>query len=139
MKPCDLEIHTILPFKEIEYGTSMPVLPILIHREGMRRSINTNALIDTGYEKGLLLSGEVRDILFVVGDPYREESLGAGNIEIPCEIFLLDVKILDNWYKLEGYAPMDEGFETIIGREVLDIMNVCIRGSMKEIAISLSQ
>lgn len=137
MKQCNLKILAKYPFKETEAQTTTPVIPILIHREGMRRSIDTYALLDTGYDKGLLLSREIRDLLYIMGDPDREDSLGAGNIEIPTEVFVINVKILDNWYRLEGFAPKEEGFETILGRELLDLWNVCIRGPGGEVALAV--
>lgn len=128
MERCDLKIVDEYVFKEIESGIMIPAISLKIHREGMNRSIVTDAIIDTGYEKGLLLSKDIRDLLFVIGDPERQDSLGSGNIEIPCEVFLVRVKIFDRWLLTEGLAPKDEGFETIIGTELLKLVNVCIRG-----------
>jgi len=102
----------------------------------MKRSIVTEAIIDTGYERGLLLSKEVSDLLFVIGDPERQDSLGSGYIEIPCDIFLVRVKIFNRWIPVEGFAPKDEGFETIIGTELLNLVNICIRGPEKKTYIA---
>lgn len=131
MMQCDLEITREYLFKEIEDGILVPTLSLQIHREGMKRSIITDAIIDTGYEKGLLLSKEVRDLLFLIGDPEREDLLGSGYIEIPCEVFFIQVKVFDRWLGTEGFAPKDEGFETIIGSELLNLVNICIRGPAK--------
>jgi hypothetical protein len=136
MVRCDLRIINEYVFKEIESGITIPVMSLKIHREGMNRSIVTDAIIDTGYEKGLLLSRDIRDLLFVIGDPDRQDSLGSGNIEIPCDVFLVRVKIFDRWLLTEGFAPKDEGFETIIGTELLKIANVCIRGPEKKTYIA---
>lgn len=125
---CDLKIINEYNFKEIESGILLPIINLKIHREGMNRSIVTDAIIDTGYERGLLLSKDIRDLLFVLGDPDRQDSLGSGNIEIPCEVFLIRIKIFGRWLLTEGFAPIDEGFETIIGTELLKLVNVCIRG-----------
>lgn len=133
---CDLEITKKYSFKEIEDGILVPVITLQIYRNGMKRSIITDAIIDTGYEKGLLLSKEVRDLLFVVGDPEREDSLGSGYIEIPCDVFLIRVKAFDRWLVTEGFAPKDEGFETIIGTELLSLVNICIRGPEKKTYIA---
>ncbi len=126
--PCDLKIIKEYLFKEIETGILLPTISLQIHREGMKRSIVTDAIIDTGYEKGLLLSKEVSDLLFLIGDPEREDSLGSGYIEIPCDVFFLRVKVFDRWLLTEGFAPKDEGFETIIGTELLKLVNICLRG-----------
>lgn len=136
MVRCDLNITNEYVFKEIESGIMIPTISLQIHREGMNRSIVTDAIIDTGYERGLLLSKDVRDLLFVIGDPERQDSLGSGNIEIPCDVFLVRVKIFDRWILTEGFAPKDEGFETIIGTELLKLVNVCIRGSENKIYIA---
>jgi hypothetical protein len=126
---CNLKITNEHPFREIESGILIPTISLKIHREGMKRSIVSEAIIDTGYEKGLLLSKEVRDLLFVIGDPERQDSLGSGPIEIPCEVFFVQVKIFNRWIPVEGFAPIDEGFETIVGSELLKLVNICIRGS----------
>ena len=136
MVRCDLEVMAKFPYGETEQGQLAPVLPVLIHREGMERSISTEVLVDSGYDGGLVLSPEIRDILFAFGDSDREDSLGAGDIEIPCDAFLLEVKILDEWYNLEGFAPKEEGYETILGREVLNNFVACLRGPQKETIIS---
>ncbi|MHA1168433.1 MAG: hypothetical protein ACTSP4_15920 [Candidatus Hodarchaeales archaeon] len=133
---CDLVINARYSFKETEFGELVPVIPVRIHRKGMRRSIDTDAMMDTGFDCGLLLSKDIRDLLYVIGDPEKEESLGAGGIEIACEIFLLSVKIFNRWFRLEGYAPLEEGFETIIGREITDLVNICIRGPEKSLIIA---
>ncbi len=136
MVRCDLNITNESVFKEIESGIMIPTISLQIHREGMNRSIVTDAIIDTGYERGLLLSKDVRDLLFVLGDPDGQDSLGSGNIEIPCDVFLVRVKIFDRWILTEGFAPKDEGFETIIGTELLKLVNVCIRGPENKIYIA---
>ena len=136
MVRCDLNVTNEYVFKEIESGIMIPTISLQIHREGMNRSIVTDAIIDTGYERGLLLSKDVRDLLFVIGDPERQDSLGSGNIEIPCDVFLVRVKIFDRWILTEGFAPKDEGFETIIGTELLKLVNVCIRGPENKIYIA---
>ena len=128
---CDLKIINEYNFKEIESGIMIPTINLKIHREGMNRSIVTDAIIDTGYKRGLLLSKDIRDLLFVIGDPDRQDSLGSGNIEIPCEVFLVRIKIFNRWLLIEGFAPIDKGFETIIGTELLKLVNVCIRGPKK--------
>ncbi|MFW9906797.1 MAG: hypothetical protein ACFFFH_21005 [Candidatus Thorarchaeota archaeon] len=136
MVKCDLKIVNEYVFKELESGIMIPSISLKIHRKGMHRSIVTDAIIDTGYEKGLLLSKDIRDLLFVIGDPERQDSLSSGNIEIPCEIFIVHVKIFDQWLLTEGFAPKDEGFETIIGTELLKLANVCIRGPEKKTYIA---
>jgi hypothetical protein len=128
---CNLKITNEYVFKELEDGILVPTISLQIHRDGMKRSIVTDAIIDTGYEKGLLLSKEVRDLLFIIGDPEREDSLGSGYIEIPCDVFLIRAKVFDRWLETEGFAPKDEGFETIIGTELLNLVNICIRGPEK--------
>lgn len=128
---CDLKITKQYLFKELEDDILVPTISLQIHRDGMKRSIVTDAIIDTGYEKGLLLSKEVRDLLFIIGDPEREDSLGSGYIEIPCDVFLIRAKFFDQWFVTEGFAPKDEGFETIIGTELLNLVNICIRGPEK--------
>ena len=133
---CNLKIINEYPFREIESEILIPAISLKIHREGMKRSIITDAIIDTGYEKGLLLSKEVRDLLFVIGDPERLDTLGSGNIEIPCDVFLVRVKIFNRWLLLEGFAPKDEGFETIIGTELLKLVNICIRGPERKTYIT---
>jgi hypothetical protein len=111
MVRCDLKLTNEYDFKEIESGILIPTVPLKIHRQGMNRSIVTEAIIDTGYERGLLLSTDIRDLLFVIGDPDRQDSLSSGNIEIPCDVFLVRIKIFD-----------------IIGTELLKLVNICIRG-----------
>ena len=79
------------------------------------------------------------DILYAFGDSDREDSLGTGDIEIPCDVFLLEVKILDEWYNLEGFAPKEESYETIFGKEVLNNFVACLREPQKETMISAAK
>ncbi len=48
---CDLKITKEYLFKEIETGIVVPTISLQIHREGMKRSIVTDAIIDTGMKK----------------------------------------------------------------------------------------
>jgi len=56
-------------YVQVEDGTESPMLPLLIFRKGMKNSARTPAMIDTGLDEALLLSKEMRDILFVESDP----------------------------------------------------------------------
>jgi len=132
MKRCDLSIMNKFDYVQVEGATEAPALPLLIFRRGMRKSARTLAIVDTGLDEGLLISKEVRDIIFVEGGPPdTHESLWAGVVEIPCELYLVSVRILDKWVRTEAYAPIYNGYETLIGRKLLNTVNLCLRGTTK--------
>lgn len=132
MKSCDLTLVSEFDYVGIEGGLGAPALPILIFRKGMKSSAKTLALVDTGLDEGLLVSRDVRDIVFAEsGPPDTHESLWAGVVEVPCEVYLVSVKVLDKWVGVKSYAPIYDGYETLIGRLLLNTLNLCLRGSMK--------
>jgi hypothetical protein len=137
MKRCDLSLVEEFDYANVEGVLEAPVLPILLFRKGMKSSIKTLAMIDTGLDEGLLISKDVRDVIFVEGgSPDTHESLWAGVVEIPCEVYLVSVKIVDKWIGVKAYAPIFDGYETLIGRSLLNVMNLCLRGSTKKVCIA---
>jgi|GEM_PF-1808954 len=137
MSRCDLSIMQESDYAQVEGATEAPALSLLIFRKGMRESARTLALIDTGLDEGLLLSKEVRDIIFAEGGPPdTHESLWAGVVEIPCEVYLVSVRILDKWVRTKAYAPIYNGYETLIGRTLLNTTNLCLRGPTKMLYIA---
>jgi len=132
MRRCDLLIVDEFEYVQVEGGTEAPALPVLIFRRGMARSAKTLALVDTGLDEGLLLSKEVRDIIFAEsGPPDTHESLWAGVVEIPCEVYFVSVRLLKNWMRAKAYAPIYNGYESLIGRAMLNTTNICLRGQTK--------
>jgi len=111
MERCNLALAGQDGFEEIDAAPHVPALPILIFRDGLRRSIRTLAIIDTGFDMGLLLSREARDMLMIAGGPDRHESLRAGAVEIPCEVFKLRVKIPDGT-RPKATAPYSQATRT---------------------------
>jgi len=73
------------------------------------------------------------------GRPDKHESLRAGAVEIPCEVFKLMVKVLDRWYSTEGYSPIFPGYENLIGRQITNQLNLCMRGPEKQIYAASEQ
>lgn len=137
MKRCHLSIVNKFDYVQVEGALVSPALPLLIFRKGMKSSAKTLALVDTGLDEGLLVSKEVRDIIFVEGGPPdTHESLWAGAVEIPCEVYNVSVKILERWLKVKAYAPIYNGYETLIGRLLLNTINLCLRGPTKTACIA---
>ena len=56
MKRCDMALVGQHGFEEIDGAPHVPALPILIFRAGLKRSVRTLAILDTGFDMGLLLS-----------------------------------------------------------------------------------
>jgi len=127
-------------YVQVEGATEAPALPLLIFRRGMRKSARTLAIVDTGLDEGLLISKEVRDIIFAEGGPPdTHESLWAGVVEIPCEVYLVSVRILDKWVRTKAYAPIYNGYETLIGRTLLNTTYLCLRGPTKTTYIAIAE
>ncbi len=140
MRRCDLSVMHESDYAQVEGATEAPVLPLLIFRKGMRTSAGTLALIDTGLDEGLLISKEVRDIIFAEGGPPdTHESLWAGIVEIPCDVYLVSVRILDKWVRTRAYAPIYNGYETLIGRTLLNTTYLCLRGPTKTTYIAIAE
>jgi len=140
MKHCDLSTLDEFDYAQVEGATEAPALPLLIFRKGMRKSARTLALIDTGLDEGLLISKDVRDIIFAEGgSPDTHESLWAGIVEIPCEVYLVSVRILDKWVRTKAYAPIYNGYETLIGRTLLNTTYLCLRGPTKTTYIAIAE
>lgn len=124
-------------YAQVEGALEAPVLPILIFRKGMKSSVKTLAMVDTGLDEGLLLSRDVRDVIFVEGGPPEtHEPLWAGVVEIPCEVYLVSAKLVDKWVSVKAYAPIFGGYETLIGRLLLNAVNLCLRGSARKVCVA---
>lgn len=137
MKRCDLNLWREFDYASVEGVLEAPVLPVLIFRKGMKRSVKTLAIVDTGLDEGLLISKDVRDVIFAEGGPSdTHESLWAGVVEIPCEVYLVSAKVVDKWMRVRAYAPIFNGYETLIGRQLLNSMNLCLRGLTKKACIA---
>lgn len=138
MKTCQLAIRHEYDYGQIENAIESPILQALIFRKGMRDSIKTLAIVDTGFDEGLLISREIRDMIFAEsGPPDTHESLSAGPIEIPCEVYNISLRISDKWFIVRAYAPIYDGFETLIGRLVLNRLNLCLRGPAAKVYIAV--
>lgn len=138
MKRCDLSVVNKFDYAQVEGGLEAPALPIVVFRKGMKRSAKTLAIIDTGLDEGLLVSRDLRDVIFVEGGPPdTHESLWGGVIEIPCEVYLVSVKVVDKWVDVKAYAPIYDGYETLIGRLLLNAVNICLRGPTRTVCIAI--
>lgn len=138
MKACHLMIKDEHPYEQIDDASKCPVLTTLIFRKGMERSVKTLAIVDTGFDGGLLVSRDVRDVIFAEsGPPDTHESLSAGLVEIPCEAYTVSLRVLDRWFSVKAYAPIYNGFETLVGRLVLNRLNLCLRGPLAKACIAV--
>ena len=138
MRTCRLRIRDEYDYGQLENSEKSPVLQVLIFRKGMKGSVKTLAIVDTGFDDALLVSKDVRDIIFTEsGPPNTHESLSAGFVEIPCEVYSVSLGVLDKWFSVRAYAPIYDGFETLIGRAVLNRLNLCLRGFAAKTCIAV--
>lgn len=138
MRNCQLRIRDEYDYGQLENSGKSPVLQVLIFRKGMRGSAKTLAIVDTGFDAGLLISRDVRDMIFTEsGPPNTHESLSAGFVEIPCEVYSISLGVLDRWFSVRAYAPVYDGFETLVGRAVLNRLNLCLRGPAAKTCIAV--
>jgi predicted aspartyl protease len=107
---------------------AVPRIPVLIHHESLPESISTRATMDTGFDGSLLLSKRLRDAIFKFASPQTHESLDAGGIEIPCEVYGLKVKIAGRWMDITAHAPILGDYENLIGRGLTNRFDICLRG-----------
>jgi len=136
MVACDLSVVGVFEFAKTEDGRDVPALPVSIFRRSLGRSVRTLAIVDTGFDLGLLVSREVRDRLLLGGPPEAHTSLRSGALDVPCEVFRVSVKVIDRWFDVEGFSPIFPGYETLLGMGVLQDLNLCLRGTSRRVCLA---
>jgi len=113
MKVCHLVIKDGYPYEQVEDASKCQVLMTLIYCRCVEGSVKTLATVDTGFDGGLLMSRDVRDVIFAEsGPPNTDESLSAGLAETPCEAFL------DAGISMEGSRIEECGFRHPLSRPI---------------------
>ncbi|MHA1578897.1 MAG: hypothetical protein ACTSUQ_04595 [Candidatus Freyarchaeota archaeon] len=137
MKKCELTESESLEYATLQDAPEIPMLDVTITRPDMKESIRTKAVIDTGFDEAMLLSREVRDELVRRGiTPDDYDSLDAGAYELPCEVYSLQVKVSDEWFRIRSYHPVVGEYETLVGRTLINKLIICLRGTEKRVVIA---
>lgn len=86
-------------------------------------------LVDTGFSEGLIVSHTFGGYLKKKIEAPDEEAtiFAAGGFGIPCEVYRLDVSVLDRWFKVKAYLPKVADLGNILGRRLLSKLNICFR------------
>lgn len=137
MKKCGLTETESIEYVASDGAPETPVLEVTLTRPDMEKSIQTKALTDTGFDEAIQISREVRDELVRSGiKPDEHDSLDAGAYKIPCEVYLLQVKVANRWFRVRGYHANLGEYETLIGRRITNQLTVCLRGTEKKTVIA---
>jgi predicted aspartyl protease len=137
LKKCGLTETEKVEYVATDGTPEIPVLEVTLTRPDMEESVQTKAIIDTGFDEAMLISREVRDELVRSGiKPDDHDSLDAGAYEIPCEVYLLQVKVANRWFRIRGYHAVVGEYETLIGRMITNQLTVCLRGTEKKTVIA---
>lgn len=137
MKKCALTETESVEYATLDGAPETPIIEVVVTRPDMKESIQTKAIIDTGFDEAMLISREIRDEMVRKGvKPDDHDSLDAGAYEIPCEIYLLQVKVANRWFRIRGYHPVIGEYETLVGRTLVNQLIVCLRGIEKKTIIA---
>ncbi len=124
---CDLNLTEEFEFVSDAYP-AVPRMRVILYHENFSESISTLATIDTGFDESLLLSRKLRDAIFKFVSPHDHDSLDAGGMEIPCELYRLKARIADKWFDVDAHAPIIGDYENLVGRNLTNRFNICLRG-----------
>lgn len=125
---CELKLTEKHEYLETD-TMPLPSLPIKIFRGEMRNPIKVRALLDTGFDDALILSRTVGDFIQkTVREPDGYEELYSAGLGIPCDLYQLAVFVGGKWFKINAYLPRAGDLGTIIGRQLLNKLNICLRG-----------
>jgi len=124
---CDLNVTEESEFIPGEIWPAVPRINVLLYHENLNKSISTRVTIDTGFDESLLLSRKLRDAIFKFVAPRGHDSLDAGGMEIPCELYALKVRIANKWFDIVAHAPIIGDYENLIGRRLTNRFNICLK------------
>lgn len=129
---CALRLGRAHPFVLIDAAVPGPVLPILLWREGMRRWLRVDAIVDTGSPFPLVLSGTVGARLLRFGPPGPASAFRWG-VKVPAITVPVSVRApaeLQGHRRIDALLPNRSAAlgGTILGRPLLADLNLCFRG-----------
>lgn len=133
---CDQRLIYKSKYRFIDNAPPMPCLDITVHNPQSKISVADTAEIDTGLDYSLLLTDELADLLKLSFKGSEKIVLPDSSI-INCGIAEVSIKIEDEW--LDAKAYYSEKLLTlnpILGRGVLNKLNICLRGEKQELFIT---
>ncbi|MHA1722846.1 MAG: hypothetical protein ACTSXW_07205 [Candidatus Baldrarchaeia archaeon] len=134
---CKLELFEEHKYLE-EFGVEpYPVVQVKIYRSELKYAINTQALVDTGFDEALILSRPLGDFITnYVEKPDGFEELDAAGLGIPCDTYILDIFIANRWFRVKAHLPQIGNLGTIIGRKILNKLYLCLRGKENKLYLA---
>lgn len=113
-----------------------PVIGIRIYRRELERVVATDALVDTGFDGALVLSRPLGEYISRRVEPDGLEELDAAGIGIPCDVYVVEVGIGGRWFRVRGHLPRAGDFGTLVGRVLLNRLNICLRGPGRKLYLA---
>ncbi len=134
---CELQILEKFNYY-IEKGFEpYPVLPIKIFRRELVKVVDTAALVDTGFDGALIASRALGDYIYSkVERMDGAEEIDAAGIGIPCDFCIVDLQVGGKWFRVKMHVPRAGDLGTILGRVVLNRLNICLRGLKSELCLA---
>ena len=116
-----------------------PVIKIEIYRRGLEKTVRTEALVDTGFDGALVLSRSLGSFIAEFVEPDGSEELDAAGLGIPCDVYVVDVFVARKCFRVKAHAPQFVDLGTIIGRRVLNRIDLCLRGKEGKLYLAESK
>ena len=125
---CNLELFEGRVYSREAGVEPYPAIKIEIYRGGLEKTIRTEALVDTGFDGALILSRSLGNFIAEFVKPDGSEELDAAGLGIPCDVYVVDVFVARRCFRVRAHAPQVVDLGTIIGRRILNRIDLCLRG-----------
>ncbi|MFQ5887796.1 MAG: hypothetical protein ACE5HY_03775 [Candidatus Hydrothermarchaeales archaeon] len=129
---CDKELIHKFNYRSLDDVPSMPCLDIVLYNPKNKISVADTAEIDTGLDYSVLLTGELIELLKLSFEGSEKIVVPDGSV-ITCRVTEVSIKIGDKWFETKAYYSEKLLTENpILGRGILNKLNLCLRGEDEE-------
>ena len=133
---CNSELINKSTYYPLDDAPPIPCLDIVLHNPPSKISVKDTAEIDTGFDYSILLTSELVELLKISFDDSENVITPDRNI-ISCGVADISIKIGEKWLETQAHYSKDIlAINPILGRGILNNLNLCFRGKEKELYIA---
>ncbi len=133
---CDRELANKTVYCPLDSAPPMPCLDIVLHNPKNKVSVADAAEIDTGFDYSVLLTDELVELLDISFGDSQKIVMPDENV-ITCGVAEVSVKIGEKWFNTKAYySKALLVVNPILGRGILNELNLCLRGKDEELFVA---
>ncbi len=133
---CGRELKHKTPYFSLDGVPPIPCLEVILHNPQNKVSAADTAEVDTGFDYGVLLTREIVDLLELSFKNSEKIIMPDKNI-VTCGVAEISIKIGEKWFKTKAHYSEDIiAVNPILGRDILNKLNICLRGEEGELFIT---